>query len=226
MVKTRPRLLSALATAHVQQGNVEEACRIGAGALALAEGQQVTTNLQDVRRPRLDLERRGDTQAVSWTSSSSRSVALGIRGRPPRGRTVPAAVGPLSLPIVEWHTWGVRWAAMPEHDFRMTTQTLRVLSLLLDDPQAEHYGLEISKRAGLPTGSVYPILARLEQHGWVEGAWEQIDPVAEGRRPRRYYRLTPSGAERARDARDEAMRLIAPHWRPMPGKPRTGQAPA
>jgi len=56
MVKVRPRLLSALATAHVHEGNIDEACRIGSDALALAERQQVTTNLQDVRRLRLDLE--------------------------------------------------------------------------------------------------------------------------------------------------------------------------
>jgi hypothetical protein len=54
MVKTRPRLLSALATAHVRQGNVDEACRIGADALALADRQQVAPNLQDVRRLRVD----------------------------------------------------------------------------------------------------------------------------------------------------------------------------
>jgi hypothetical protein len=64
MVKTRPRLLTALATAHVQQGNIDEACRIGADALALADGQQVTANLQDVRRLRLDLEPWRNTQAV------------------------------------------------------------------------------------------------------------------------------------------------------------------
>jgi len=64
MVKTRPRLLSALATAHVREGNVDEACRIGADALALADRQQVATNLQDVRRLRLDLEPWRDTQAV------------------------------------------------------------------------------------------------------------------------------------------------------------------
>jgi hypothetical protein len=42
----------------------DEACRIGADALALAHRQQVTTNLQDVRRLRLDLEPWHDTQAV------------------------------------------------------------------------------------------------------------------------------------------------------------------
>jgi hypothetical protein len=64
MVKTRPRLLAALATAHVREGNVDEACRIGADALVLAGRQQVAPNLQDVRRLRLDLEPWRDTQAV------------------------------------------------------------------------------------------------------------------------------------------------------------------
>jgi ATP/maltotriose-dependent transcriptional regulator MalT len=73
MVKTRPRLLSALATAHVQQGNINEACRIGADVLALADRQQVTTNLQDVRRLRLDLEPWRDTEAVRGLRSARRS---------------------------------------------------------------------------------------------------------------------------------------------------------
>jgi len=64
MVKIRPRLLAALATAHVHEGNIDEACCIGADALALADRQQVTTNLQDVRRLRLDLEPWRDTEAV------------------------------------------------------------------------------------------------------------------------------------------------------------------
>jgi PadR family transcriptional regulator PadR len=84
---------------------------------------------------------------------------------------------------------------------RMTMTTLKVLGVLLDDPTAEHYGLEISKAAGLASGSLYPILARLEQAGWIQGAWEDLDPAAAGRRPRRYYRLTPVGAVRARLAR-------------------------
>jgi ATP/maltotriose-dependent transcriptional regulator MalT len=64
MVKTRPRLMAALATAHVRQGNIDEACRIGADALQLAERQQVITNLQQVRRLRLDLQPWHDTRAV------------------------------------------------------------------------------------------------------------------------------------------------------------------
>jgi tetratricopeptide (TPR) repeat protein len=64
MVKTRPRLLTALATSHVHEGNIDEACRLGSDALELAERQQVTTNLQDVRRLRLDLEPWRDAAAV------------------------------------------------------------------------------------------------------------------------------------------------------------------
>jgi tetratricopeptide (TPR) repeat protein len=77
MVKTRPRLLSALATAHVHEGNVDEACRLGADALALADRQQVTTNLQDVRRLRLDLEPWRDTQPVRELDEQLAAVGRG-----------------------------------------------------------------------------------------------------------------------------------------------------
>ena len=80
----------------------------------------------------------------------------------------------------------------------MTTQTQMVLAALLADPAGTHYGLEISRAANLPSGTLYPILARLEQAGWVESEWEQIDPSAAGRRARRYYRLTGVGERVAR----------------------------
>jgi PadR family transcriptional regulator PadR len=105
---------------------------------------------------------------------------------------------------------------------RMTMTTLKVLGVLLDDPTAEHYGLEIAKAAGLASGSLYPILARLEQAGWIQGSWEDVDPVAAGRRPRRYYRLTPHGVECARQAREDAQRALWPTLYPQPSP--SGQA--
>jgi len=48
---------------------------------------------------------------------------------------------------------------------RMTLQTLRVLGVLLDEPSGRLYGLEIAKASGLPTGTIYPILARLAGSG-------------------------------------------------------------
>lgn len=86
-------------------------------------------------------------------------------------------------------------------DLRMTVQTQLVLRALLDRPTAQHYGLELCERTGLPSGTVYPIVARLEQVGWLESQWEDPEAhVAAGRPRRRYYRLTEDGAERGRVA--------------------------
>ena len=64
VVKTRPRLLAALATAQVRQGNIDEACQLGSDALTLAARQQVGPNLQDVRKLRVELEPWRDSYAV------------------------------------------------------------------------------------------------------------------------------------------------------------------
>jgi hypothetical protein len=67
----------------------------------------------------------------------------------------------------------------------MTISTQFVLRALLEDPTAEMYGLEIGWAAGLASGTVHPILARLEGVGWVESRWEDINPRTEGRPARR-----------------------------------------
>jgi PadR family transcriptional regulator PadR len=76
---------------------------------------------------------------------------------------------------------------------RLTIPTRLVLETFLLDADAERYGLELARAAGLPTGTVHPILARLEGLGWVESRWEDVDPSEAGRPPRRYYRLTSVG---------------------------------
>lgn len=83
---------------------------------------------------------------------------------------------------------------------RMTEPTQLVLRELLADPTAEMYGLAICKAVGLAPGTVHPILYKFEDLGWLESRFEEIDPSDEGRPRRRYYRLTPDGAEFARDA--------------------------
>jgi tetratricopeptide (TPR) repeat protein len=74
VVKTRPRLLTALATAHVQQGDVDRACELGAEALGIAAQQEVQTNLQDVRKLRLELEPWRNSQAVKDFDERLRAV--------------------------------------------------------------------------------------------------------------------------------------------------------
>jgi PadR family transcriptional regulator, regulatory protein PadR len=84
----------------------------------------------------------------------------------------------------------------------MTTQTLAILGAMLHDPGAEWYGLELARAAGLKSGTVYPVLSRLEDAGWLASVWEEVDPVVAGRPRRRLYRLGPDGIEAARSALD------------------------
>lgn len=88
----------------------------------------------------------------------------------------------------------------PQSGPRMTGATQAVLRAMLVEPTHERYGLELSEAAGLETGTVHPILARLEKLGWIASRWEELDPQQAGRPRRRYYRLTSDGAEFARDA--------------------------
>jgi PadR family transcriptional regulator PadR len=83
---------------------------------------------------------------------------------------------------------------------RMTLPTQLVLRVLLDDPDREMYGLEISASAGLASGTIHPILARLEGVGWLVSQWEDVDPAKEGRPRRRYYRLEPGSLAAVRAA--------------------------
>lgn len=95
-------------------------------------------------------------------------------------------------------------------DPRMTLQTLAVLQAMLETPAEPRYGLEIADAVRFPTGTIYPILARLEQAGWVESEWENVSPAVAGRPRRRLYTLTGSGAVAARRALADGRRLIAP----------------
>jgi PadR family transcriptional regulator PadR len=95
-------------------------------------------------------------------------------------------------------------------DPRMTLQTQLVLRAFLDAPREEQYGLELAKASGLPTGSIYPILARLEAAGWITSDWEMIDERAEGRPRRRYYRLTSYGARASKEALERTRTRMFP----------------
>lgn len=56
------------------------------------------------------------------------------------------------------------------------------------------FGLEIMEVTGLPSGTVYPALRRLERDGLVESKWEpEEDATAKQRPARRYYEVTREG---------------------------------
>lgn len=87
----------------------------------------------------------------------------------------------------------------PDAEWKKGSAELLVLSLLEDQPR---HGYDISKLIELRSGgalrfhvtSLYPLLHRLERHGWIVGRWVE---KAEQRR-RRYYSLTPEGRQALR----------------------------
>jgi PadR family transcriptional regulator PadR len=79
----------------------------------------------------------------------------------------------------------------------MSLQTLRVLEAFLENPTDQLSGAEVHQRCGLASGTLYPILLRLEAAGWFVSRWESIDPSSAGCPRRRLYRLTSIGLKRS-----------------------------
>jgi PadR family transcriptional regulator PadR len=79
---------------------------------------------------------------------------------------------------------------------RMSPQTALVLEDLLSRAGQVVHGFEVIKATGLPSGTLYPILARLEAAGWLESDWE-AQPASGGPR-RRFYKLTGDGLSESR----------------------------
>ena len=66
---------------------------------------------------------------------------------------------------------------------KLTGPLQRVLTVMIADPSAQHYGYDLMKAAKLPSGTLYPMLARLQQDGLVDAEWEaQRQDTAAGRR--------------------------------------------
>ena len=74
-------------------------------------------------------------------------------------------------------------------------QTRAVLAELAADPSRDRYGYDVARATGLASGTLYPILMRLEGRGLLEARWELSE-----RRPRHVYRLTEVGLEAAAEA--------------------------
>lgn len=97
----------------------------------------------------------------------------------------------------------------------MTAQTLKVLALFLEDLQTGWYGFDLSDQTGIKTGTLYPILIRLEKAGWLESRLENVDPKAVGRPRRRMYVLTGEGARAARRELTRHLEALVPASHPL-----------
>jgi DNA-binding PadR family transcriptional regulator len=101
---------------------------------------------------------------------------------------------------------------------KLTYPTALVLQALA---RGSHYGFDIMDATGLPSGTVYPILRRLDREGLLQSAWEkQADAQKEQRPPRRYYDVTPAGLALLADAAeryrvlDQAVRRVPRRLKP------------
>ncbi len=81
---------------------------------------------------------------------------------------------------------------------KLTGPLERVLRVFLADVPARHHGYALMKAAKLPSGTLYPMLARLQEQGLVTSEWEPQPADGSGRPPRKYYQLTGDGARVAR----------------------------
>jgi PadR family transcriptional regulator PadR len=83
-------------------------------------------------------------------------------------------------------------------------------ALILQAIQAgDGYGFSVMEMTGLPSGTVYPAMRRLERDGLIKSQWERQSIADEEQRPpRKYYRLTRSG-HAALDALQKRYPLLA-----------------
>ena len=88
---------------------------------------------------------------------------------------------------------------------RISRETLLVLERFTARPTDWRYGYELSRETGLKSGTLYPILMRLEKHKLLEACWVTTQ---EGVPPRHTYRLTPIGLELAR----AKLASLQPNW--------------
>ncbi len=90
--------------------------------------------------------------------------------------------------------------------------TVAILKAALD---GHRFGLDIMDATGLPSGTVYPTLARMEAREYVASEWEGEDEAkAAGRPRRRYYRVTPEGARATTEALERLAALTGAAPRP------------
>jgi PadR family transcriptional regulator, regulatory protein PadR len=94
---------------------------------------------------------------------------------------------------------------------RISAATLRVLDALLEHPAQWRHGYSMSQQTEIPSGTLYPILMRLEKLAWLETRWEEAEKA--GRPPRHLYRLTgPGRAMAVEELRDARMKRM---WKPV-----------
>jgi DNA-binding PadR family transcriptional regulator len=96
-----------------------------------------------------------------------------------------------------------------------SAQAMKVLRALAAQPARWRYGYELSSETGLKSGSLYPILMRLAERGYLDAGWERTPPA--GRPARHLYRPTEAGLDLVAAAEpDQTTQRTAPR---LSGRP-------
>lgn len=93
---------------------------------------------------------------------------------------------------------------------RLSESLVHALAFLLEK-RAWCHGYEIMQATGVHAGTLYPLLVRLSDAGWVDAKWEQKEGT--GRPPRHLYKLTSEGRRLARESLERA---ALRGWSPRP----------
>lgn len=72
-----------------------------------------------------------------------------------------------------------------------------VLAIMVEAGSRWRHGYDLCHQAGIKSGTLYPLLIRLEAQGHLEAEWQA--PAEPGRPARHAYRLTAAGLQLARD---------------------------
>jgi PadR family transcriptional regulator, regulatory protein PadR len=79
----------------------------------------------------------------------------------------------------------------------LSSQARLILAALLEARNGWSHGYELVRVANVKSGTLYPLLIRLEEQGYLEAEWQP--PLSRGRPPRHAYRLTATGIQFARN---------------------------
>lgn len=79
----------------------------------------------------------------------------------------------------------------------LSRNAAQIIAIFLEDPTARRYGYELMQSTSIKSGSLYPVLGRFEQLGWISG---QMEASVDGRPPRRVYTLEMDRYDDAKNA--------------------------
>jgi DNA-binding PadR family transcriptional regulator len=92
----------------------------------------------------------------------------------------------------------------------MRALSFAAVSVMKVIAEGARHGFDIMDAAGLPSGTVYPILGRMEESGYVRSRWEAPSLAQKAKRPaRRYYEITRAG--------EQALAASIEHYRTLGG---------